>query len=222
MTRIDTIAVKPLRANRARGLLAFAAAVAVCTVATAAQAGSFFDFLAGPPRPAYPTTYQSPYASPSTYASPDSRTEPSVRPEAPAAPVATGARAFCVRLCDGRYYPINSAASNSTPVQMCSAMCPAAKTKVFRGGDIATATDSSGTHYSRLDQAFAYRKGTVDACTCNGKDPYGLVQVDVASDPTLRSGDLVSTANGLKPVDGRNATRITSTPAERLSALRNQ
>ena len=46
-----------------------------------------------------------------------------------------GARvAYCVRLCDGRYFPIQRHA-NATPVQLCSALCPASQTKVFDGKD---------------------------------------------------------------------------------------
>ena len=38
--------------------------------------------------------------------------------------------AYCVRLCDGRYFPIQRHA-NASPAQLCSAFCPAAKTQVF-------------------------------------------------------------------------------------------
>src|SRR6202043_3159323 len=133
-----------------------------------------------------------------------SRTAPGIKTES-SAPSYSGGKTFCVRLCDGRYYPITSGSSNSTPVQMCSAMCPAAKTKVFHGGEIASATDATGAHYTKLDQAFAYRKSVVPGCSCNGKDPFGLVTVCVASDPTLRAGDIVSTAEGLKPVSRKSA-----------------
>jgi hypothetical protein len=58
---------------------------------------------------------------------------PEVKPD----PLSYG-KTYCVRLCDGSYYPVASA-GNATPVQMCSAMCPAAKTGIFRGGEIDTA-----------------------------------------------------------------------------------
>jgi hypothetical protein len=183
------------------GLCALAAGAHACTLATSAQAGSVFDSLFGSPqRPAY--AYSDPRADFPARSAP-----PAIRAETPAqvATPASHGKAFCVRLCDGRYYPIASSASNSTPVQMCSAMCPAAKTKVFHGGDIASATDGGGQRYNRLDQAFAYRKSVVPGCTCNGKDAFGLVGVDVAADPTLRRGDLVATVDGFKPFEGVKA-----------------
>ena len=56
--------------------------------------------------------------------------------------------------------------------------------------------------YGDLDQAFAYRTKVVPSCTCNGKDAFGLVQVDVMTDPTLQAGDIVATADGLKAFQG--------------------
>jgi hypothetical protein len=113
---------------------------------------------------------------------------------------------------------------------MCGAMCPAAKTKVFYGGEIESAADSTGARYSKLDQAFAYRKSVVPGCTCNGKDAFGLVNIDIASDPTLRAGDMVATADGVKPVGRKsmefappsNASRVPSSLRERISDLRMQ
>jgi len=50
---------------------------------------------------------------------------------APPSPrVASGSGpAFCVRSCDGKYFPLTR--GNTTPVQMCQALCPASVTKVF-------------------------------------------------------------------------------------------
>ena len=35
-------------------------------------------------------------------------------------------------------------------------------------------------------------------CTCNGKDAFGLAKIDVASDPTLKPGDIVATGDNQK------------------------
>src|ERR1700722_2062527 len=43
--------------------------------------------------------------------------------------VASGGPAFCVRSCDGKYFPLTR--SNASPIQMCQAFCPASPTKVF-------------------------------------------------------------------------------------------
>jgi len=113
----------------------------------------------------------------------------------------SGQKAFCVRQCDGRYFPIASA-GNATPVQMCSAMCPAAKTRIYRGGEIDSSVDERGARYGDLDKAFAYRTAVVPSCTCNGKEPFGLVSTEVMTDPTLQAGDIVATADGLKVFQG--------------------
>jgi uncharacterized protein DUF2865 len=187
------------------------AGVIVCLLASSAQAGGFFDSLFGGfagsqgRAPAY--TYADPNADLAMRG-----TAPGVRSESSG--YSGGGKAFCVRLCDGRYYPITSGSANSTPVQMCSAMCPAAKTKVFHGGEIASATDAGGQHYIKLDQAFAYRKSVVPGCSCNGKDAFGLVTVDVASDPTLRAGDKIVTEEGVKAVGRKGADFV---PASRVS-----
>lgn len=103
---------------------------------------------------------------------------------------------YCVRLCDGRYFPMQRHA-NVTPAQLCSSMCPASRTKIFAGSEISRATAPDGTHYGDLDNAFTYREHLVSNCTCNGKDAFGLAPIDVNSDPTLRTGDIVVTGNGL-------------------------
>jgi hypothetical protein len=103
---------------------------------------------------------------------------------------------YCVRTCDGRYFPMQRH-SGAAPAQMCSAMCSAAKTKIFSGSEIARAVGPDGSRYEDLDNAFAYRERVVENCTCNGKDAFGLVTLDVNSDPTLRPGDVVATSGGL-------------------------
>lgn len=103
---------------------------------------------------------------------------------------------FCVRLCDGRYFPVSRNAS-ANPDQTCNSLCPTSETKVFAGTDISRAVAADGTHYEDLKNAFAYRKAAVEGCTCNGRTNFGLVTLDAHDDPTLRVGDLVATVNGL-------------------------
>jgi hypothetical protein len=121
--------------------------------------------------------------------------------EAPAAQQAstgTGRSvAYCVRLCDGRYYTMQRHA-NATPIQLCNAFCPSAKTQVYNGSEIDHAVTGNGARYSSLENAFLYRQKIVPDCTCNGKDAFGLAKIDVANDPTLRPGDIVSTGDNVK------------------------
>jgi hypothetical protein len=105
--------------------------------------------------------------------------------------------AYCVRLCDGRHFPMQRH-SNATSVQLCNAFCPAAKTQVFNGSAIDHAVAPNGTRYASLDNAFVYREKIVSGCTCNGRDSFGLAKIDVANDPTLRQGDIVATGDNQK------------------------
>jgi len=109
-----------------------------------------------------------------------------------------GARvAYCVRLCDGRYFPIQRSA-NTNPAQLCSALCPATKTQVFNGSQIDHAYASSGQRYADLDNAFVYRQRVVENCSCNGTDSFGLARIDVAADPTRRPGDIIASGDNVK------------------------
>jgi hypothetical protein len=115
-----------------------------------------------------------------------------------------GSTTYCVRLCDGRYFPLSSpaASTRSTSAKVCAAMCPAAKTAVYRGSAIDGATGNDGERYADLANAFVYRERLVADCTCNGRDPFGLAGVDIATDPTLRAGDIVATGGGLQMFKG--------------------
>ena len=119
----------------------------------------------------------------------------------PPRPVASsGGPAFCVRSCDGMYFPL--ARGNATPVQMCQAFCPASPTKVFFGSTIDGATSVTGERYAESENAFAYRKALRADCTCNGRDAAGLAPVDLTLDTSLRAGDVIATTNGLVAYSG--------------------
>ena len=116
-----------------------------------------------------------------------------------------GGQAYCVRTCDGRYFPISSA-GNQSRAASCNSFCPASETRVVYGGNIDNAVTEGGKSYSELPNAFRYRAELVAGCTCNGKDSVGLAEVKIEDDPTLRRGDIVAGPNGLM-VAGRNADR---------------
>src|SRR5437868_11902483 len=119
----------------------------------------------------------------------------------PPRPVASGSGpAFCVRNCDGKYFPL--ARGHATPVQMCQAFCPATATKVFFGSSIDGAYASNGERYADSENAFAYRKALRADCTCNGRDPAGLAPVDLTLDTSLRPGDVIATTDGLVAYSG--------------------
>jgi uncharacterized protein DUF2865 len=112
-----------------------------------------------------------------------------------------GPFAYCVRLCDGRYFPM-SANAGTSPDKLCGAICPASATKVYTGSGIDQASAADGTSYSKLENAFVYRERMVSDCTCTGKEIGGTVAIDIHSDPTLRPGDIVATKDGLMVFTG--------------------
>src|ERR1700722_3451544 len=117
-------------------------------------------------------------------------------------PIASGGSgpAYCVRSCDGRYFPL--ARANATPVQTCQAFCPASATKVFFGSTIDSASSATGERYAESENAFAYRKALRADCTCNGRDPAGLAPVALTLDSSLRAGDVIATTDGLVAYSG--------------------
>jgi hypothetical protein len=125
--------------------------------------------------------------------------------ERPMAEMRTGGT-LCVRLCDGRHFPLpRSGNVELNANKVCSSLCPAAKTQVFHGGNPDYAVASDGTRYTDLANAFVYRDRVVPDCSCTGRGPGGLAQIDIESDPTLRAGDVVATASGLTVFKGTNS-----------------
>jgi hypothetical protein len=114
--------------------------------------------------------------------------------------VGSAGPAFCVRSCDGKYFPLMRGAAS--PVQMCQAFCPASPTKVFFGSRIERAYAATGERYADSENAFAYRKALRADCTCNGHNPAGLAAIDLAMDGSLRSGDALATTDGLVTYSG--------------------
>jgi hypothetical protein len=126
------------------------------------------------------------------------------QPAPPPRAVASGSGpAFCVRSCDGRYFPLT--ARNASPAQLCQAFCPASPTKVFFGSNIDGAASAAGERYADSANAYAYRKAMRADCTCNGRDPAGLAPVDLTLDPSLRPGDVIATTDGLVAFSGVRA-----------------
>nr|WP_246669299.1 MULTISPECIES: DUF2865 domain-containing protein [unclassified Bradyrhizobium] len=182
---------------------AWTAAVLLCAaaLAPAAQAQDFFSALFGGfgGRARAPHPYISmPFAN-------EDGSIPAPRSELRSRYAGGGGQAFCVRTCDGRYFPI-TASDNASRAASCNSFCPASETTVVYGSNIDSAATDNGKPYSELPNAFRYRTEIVAGCTCNGKDQMGLAPVKIENDPTLRKGDIVAGENGLV-VAGRSADR---------------
>lgn len=136
--------------------------------------------IAPPPRSAAPET---PFELPDT-------------PNAEVRPAEGGPQvSFCVRTCDGRYFPIAKSGEGSA-ARTCQAMCPATQTEIFSGSNIDNAVSPRGARYTSLANAYVYREKLVDGCTCNGHSPAGTARIDYLNDATLRPGDIVMTETG--------------------------
>jgi hypothetical protein len=142
-------------------------------------------------------------------------------PPGDARPRYAGGQAYCVRTCDGRYFPI-SGPDDQSKAASCNSFCPASETKLFYGSNIDNAATETGKSYSELPNAFRFRNEIVTGCTCNGKDQIGLAPVSIEKDPTLRKGDIVAGANGLVVANGsadRRGAALNFSPAsDRLRA----
>jgi hypothetical protein len=162
-----------------------------------ASAEGLFDFFFGGARP---QARPAPPAQATFFADPSSMSPAQQAPLPPRAVVANSGPSFCVRSCDGKYFPLMR--GNASPVQMCQAFCPASPTKVFYGSSIDSAYAQSGERYADSENAFAYRKELRADCTCNGRDPAGLAPVDLTLDSSLRPGDVIATTDGLVAYSG--------------------
>jgi len=185
---------------RQRWRNATGAALVLCAAGLSypAQAGDFFSNLFGgfarPPMP--PAPIMIPFGD-------DGPQREEARPRV----AYGGGPAWCVRTCDGRYFPITGADAQSKAAS-CNSFCPASRTELVYGNDIDHAAMSTGKPYSELPNAFKYRNEVVAGCTCNGKDQAGLAPVSIDKDPTLRKGDIVAGADGLmiaNPGTGKHA-----------------
>jgi hypothetical protein len=178
------------RMRRRTRVAAAVLASAVGLVPYAASAEGLFDMFFG----GLQKQRQAPQAN--FFADPSQQGQTSAR----VASSGGGGPAFCVRSCDGKYFPLTRA--NASPVQMCQAFCPASPTKVFYGSNIDNATSATGEHYADSENAFAYRKTLRADCTCNGRDAAGLAPVDLTLDASLRAGDVIATTDGLVAYTG--------------------
>jgi hypothetical protein len=200
--------------------------VTATTFATAPASAGFFDQLFGglrhafshrgePPRHA--ESFTDPFTSLARALSGD---EPRDR-ERVVSGNAGPARGFCVRTCDGHYFPVQAHPGMSA-ADACHSFCPASETRVYSGSDIDYATTSDGSRYADLANAYRYRKQLVSGCTCDGRSAFGVARVDLANDPTLRPGDVVATKDGLMAVDRSRHKTAAFTPVEASQLPKNE
>jgi len=119
---------------------------------------------------------------------------------------------FCVRLCDGFYFPAGPAldGSSKTVETLCQAQCPEAQTAVYTAvaasDGMAKALGPQGKPYGLLPAAFQFQQRRVSACQCRAvSEPLNFAAI--AGDVTVRRDDLVLTPVGFRAfgADGKGA-----------------
>lgn len=215
-----------MRLNR-RVALRFAGALALAVALlsppdTLAQ-GDFFDFLFGPDQPsAYPSRR-------SWHV-----TRPRPRPHASKTPIRYDKRpsdhaqtdsmsggGYCVRACDGYYFPLIKSSSISGQ-QSCEFACPSARVQLYHGDSIEEARNSKGERYSALPAAFSFRDKLTTACSCN--DPAASHDYFLRlsrKDPTLRSGDVVVGENQAFVYSGSDLVALSHAPSSVRAQVKN-
>ena len=188
-----------------RPILFVTALVLAGLSAQPASAGLFSLLFGEPPKPTIRYTAPEPLLQTPQWSAPASRVRRDARPMTQVTPtrregaariIAAPQRgaAYCVRTCDGYYFPLDAKAQNGIgDAEMCSLACPGPAMEVFRktGDDMRDAVGPSGARYRSLPQAFTYRKATVAASACRKPASYAEWAARMVADPTLRRGDIV-------------------------------
>ncbi len=95
-------------------------------------------------------------------------------------------RTLCVRSCDGYYFPISFSTTQKhfdNDAQQCQQMCPGTETSLFyhpmpSGDPEASISYRTGEPYESLPNAFAYRKGVNNECSCRfASRPQGFEEI---------------------------------------------
>ena len=108
-----------------------------------------------------------------------------------AAALCGGGQAYCVRTCDGRYFPV-TASDNASRAASCNSFCPASETKVVYGSNIdnaATETENPIPN-CRTRSAIATRSSRAAPATAR-----------------TRSGSRRSRSRTIRPAQGRHRRR---------------
>jgi hypothetical protein len=107
-------------------------------------------------------------------------------------------RTVCVRTCDGFFFPISFQTTRNAferDEAICQATCPGAEAKLFAypnpGGQMEQAASVEGEPYSKLENAFRYRKEFVAGCSCKPEGMNWAEALSGVEDKTVKKGDIV-------------------------------
>jgi hypothetical protein len=123
-----------------------------------------------------------------------------------------GLQSYCVRDCDGYFFPVgvySGSADTAAHQRACSSLCPGARTTLFilRNGsdkiEDAVAARGGRSAYSRLTASLRRRgeTGKSESCSCHSGAEESPASA-ILHDPTLRRGDVVMTTHGVEVFRG--------------------
>lgn len=208
-------------AKRLAGALALAVAL-VSPLDTLAQ-GDFFDDLFGPePSYAYPSRRSWRV------------THPRPRPRAPKASVrrdrppsvqaetdSMSGGGYCVRACDGYYFPLIKSSAISGQ-RSCEFACPSARVELYHGETIEEARNAKGDRYSTLPVAFSFRDRLTAGCSCTNPAASHDYYLRLSrKDPTLRAGDVVVGENEAFVYSGADLANLSHAPSSVRTRVKN-
>jgi hypothetical protein len=139
--------------------------------------------------------------------------EPEMDPQS--TPRVSTYRTVCVRTCDGFFFPVSYATTRNAferDEAICQATCPGSEAKLFAypnpGGRMEQAAGVDGEPYTKLPNAFRYRKEYVSGCSCKPEGMSWAQALAGVDDKTVKKGDII--------VDEQKAQEMSrpKTPAE--------
>jgi Protein of unknown function (DUF2865) len=117
-------------------------------------------------------------------------------------------RTLCVRQCDGFYFPVSTATTESTFAQdeaKCHTQC-AAPSELFyhrMDQDVEHMVSLKGVPYTQLPNAFRNRKVYIRGCSCNASE-YSADEIAKAED-ALKNTKRADASAGVKPLAGSDS-----------------
>ena len=115
---------------------------------------------------------------------------------------------FCVRTCDGYFFPLIKSALQ-TKQASCEYACPSAPVAYYHGSSIETARNLNGEKYTSLPTAFKFREKVSAGCTCHPPEESQEHSLKIVkNDPTAHSGDIVVEQKGAFVYQGKQAVPI--------------
>ncbi len=216
-----------------RNVLAWIAAAAALVISSEGRAQDFFDTLFGPASPSFERGVGGDYSYSATSderglhagrswkqrvekrrAELKSGSKQTLAVAANVDTEASSGHGFCVRTCDGYYFPLITS-GRATKQQSCEYACPSAPMAVYEGSTIETAQNLGGEKYTSLSAAFSFRDKTTQNCSCNPPEHAQSFSMRLlGEDLSLRTGDIVFGDHGAFVYQGSKFV-----PFERSSLL---